>query len=314
MRRLSSYNMGRARNMRVIERLMISRDAAVLLVQVGQRILAISSAKDGVRLLCELSPRDLPDISEERRPGPPDENSTFWQRFSHNMRINLRLLPKDTPYARPPGGDDAHIAPPPAPSPSPFAMALLRAQSESDRDGLMSLLDTAPDPISVLADADGNSGSSSIQDYNAAIENLKQMGQIGSAPDVSHTQTTPLRGAGAVPGNAEGFGVSGGLPSTRGLGDAQPGVPQVVPITTTAAASAYKNGHAPAPLTKGKIIPAIAGDDTYIVPGMDTQPPRGTSSAGGGVGNNERDSLINDKVDELFDKISKRSDRYTKKE
>jgi hypothetical protein len=199
----------------------------LLIVAVGQRLLAVSSAKDGVRLLCELSPQDIPDLAETRPPDSPDDNSTFGKRFVHNMRVNMKLT--DAPHIRPPTGDAASDSS----SPGPFALALLKAQADGDRDGLLSLLNKTPDPTSVPADRTEASGHGAVQDYNAAIESLKMMSHVGDAP--SRT-------------------------------------PQVVPISSNAAAAAYSN---PAP---------------------------------------SREVVIEEKVDELFDKISKRSTRYTKKE
>jgi flagellar protein FliO/FliZ len=182
LRWLSTRTMGGSHHMRVIERLIISRDNALLIVQVGQRILAVSSAKDGVRLLCELSPRDIPDLSESKAPESLDEGSSLGKRFIHNMRVHMRLLPKGTPFARPPVKDGGSgVSPNASPSPSPFAMALLRAQSEHDHDGLMSLLNNSPDPVSDSDDTGGDSGSGVVRDYNAAIENLKQMGDFSSS-------------------------------------------------------------------------------------------------------------------------------------
>ncbi|MCL2080903.1 MAG: flagellar biosynthetic protein FliO [Oscillospiraceae bacterium] len=173
LRWLSKRAMGNTRHIRVIERMAVTRDAGLWLIEIGRRVLAVSVAKDGMRLLCELSAREIADLREERPPEPApsfDGNSSFWKRFSHNMKIQMKLLPKDTPPARP-------YEPNPVPEPSPFALALLRAQSENDKDGLINLLNTLPDPNSEPDDRDdGRSGSGGVQDYNAAIEKLKQMG------------------------------------------------------------------------------------------------------------------------------------------
>lgn len=243
LRWLSNRTLGGARHLRVIERMNVSRDVSLMIVEIGQKVLAVSATKEGLRLLCELSPRDVAALNEERAvpsSDGSDENSTFLKRFWHNMRIQLRLLPKDTPLARPAAQEET-------PPPSQFAMALLRAQAEDDKGTLLELLDKRPkqetrtdaEPVFPVAEAKESSGLGSARDYNAAIESLKQMGKI----------ETP-----------------------------------VVPVAPTTAAAAYKTAPAPA---------------TAPVPKSEPKPEQ---------------SSREDRVDELFDRISKRSSRYTKKD
>lgn len=252
--------------MRVIERLAVSRDVSLMIVEIGQKVLAVSATKEGLRLLCELSPRDVEALNADR-PAPPsngtDDNSTFFKRFLHNMRIQLRLLPKDTPPARPAMQEDT---PPP---PSQFAMALLRAQAEDDKSTLIELLDKKPkqetrtdaEPIFPDIETKESSGFGGARDYNAAIESLKQMGKI----------ETP-----------------------------------VVPVAPTAAAAAYKTMPAPVPKPETRQRREQPAEAEFI---REEKPIARAES----FTREEKQPSRDDRVDELFDRISKRNSRYTKK-
>ncbi len=93
---------GRSRHMEVLDRLVISRDSCILLVKIAGRVFAVAVGRDSSGLLCELSESEL-GASGGGRPGgaspgsgSPRAGAGFWKRFSHNMRLNMGLLPKGT--------------------------------------------------------------------------------------------------------------------------------------------------------------------------------------------------------------------------
>ncbi|GHU96427.1 hypothetical protein FACS1894208_11010 [Clostridia bacterium] len=61
-----TYGPMTAKNIQVLERAVIGRDAVLLLVRVGARTMLLSSTKDGVSLLREMS-----DLDGEQQPPPP---------------------------------------------------------------------------------------------------------------------------------------------------------------------------------------------------------------------------------------------------
>lgn|GEM_PF-2877825 len=78
---------GKGKQVKVIDRLMLSRDSAVMVVQIGSRLLAVGVGKGAPSFLCELSPEDFPEpIGNEPRARNP---SGFWGRFAHNMKANM---------------------------------------------------------------------------------------------------------------------------------------------------------------------------------------------------------------------------------
>ena len=237
--------------MRVLERIYISRDAGIMLVQIGRRYIAVSSSKDGLRFLCELSPADLNGADNETAPAdtaprvtsPSDnypDNSSLGKRFIHNMKINAGLLPKDTPPARPP------VKNTPQSGPSSFALELLRAQADGDKDGLLELLGgearNAERPESSVAEP-----QTKTPDYQAAIDSLKQM---------SNTETPAVTAA-------------------------------------SAAAALYKNTVSNLPGNTQRAS-APAAPAKAVSPAPVREPN-------------------NDDLDELFDRIEKRNNRYSKK-
>lgn len=84
---------------------MVGKDTVIQLIQIGSRHLLISVGREGARFLCELSEKDLiPDTAEENQ--SQNRNNTkqdpgFLGRFGHNMKVNMGLLPKGTPYMTP---------------------------------------------------------------------------------------------------------------------------------------------------------------------------------------------------------------------
>lgn len=283
LRWLSNRTIGGARHLRVIERLAVSRDVSLMIVEIGSKVMAVSATKEGLRLLCELSPRDVADLRKESAPRDEDDhNSTFLKRFWHNLRIQLGFLPKDTPPARPAEQEDA---PPP---PSPFAMALLRAQAEDDKGALMEILNkrqqspsletrTDAEPVFSTANTERNSGLGGARDYNAAIESLKQMGKF-EAP--------------------------------------------VVPVAPTTAAAAYKTVTVPRHEPRQNAVPEVfveerppEREEKIVIPPRDEKHiARGEGQLyGEGISSREeKPPSRDDKVDELFDRISKRNSRYKK--
>ncbi len=147
----------RGRHMTVFDRIAISKDAYILLVYVGGRILALGVTKDGIRKLEGFSQSDFEDADavpsflerggKFRAPGfgkpafteapesdlnpstSPNTSSapvevtaqdillaptnakdkakkdSFFRRFTHNFGVYSGVLPKGTPYKRPPSAE-----------------------------------------------------------------------------------------------------------------------------------------------------------------------------------------------------------------
>lgn len=98
LRRLSKNRGGTiTADMKIVARMVLSRDTTLMIVKLGVRLLALSVGRDGARLICELNAADLPEEPEEAS----FNEASFWTRFWHNLKVNLRILPKGTPYMTP---------------------------------------------------------------------------------------------------------------------------------------------------------------------------------------------------------------------
>jgi flagellar biogenesis protein FliO len=75
--------------MKIIDRMMVSRDTSILLVQIGTRLLAVGSGKGMLSLICELSPSDFLGFAEKTAVGSSSESGGFWKRFARNMKANV---------------------------------------------------------------------------------------------------------------------------------------------------------------------------------------------------------------------------------
>jgi flagellar biogenesis protein FliO len=112
------------KRVKVIERVSITRDTALVVLRVGARCLVVCAGKDGGNLLCELSPDEIEASAareEREEPRPPG----FFKRFWHNLRLNLGLLPKGTRPLTP------RAAPPPA-EPESFAALMRNLRQQQD--------------------------------------------------------------------------------------------------------------------------------------------------------------------------------------
>lgn len=312
-------------HMRVVERLAVGQGTCLMLVRVGGRVLALSATKDGLKYLCEVDPSDIGEtaviggVTGSPREASADTGggktarksapvkSTFASRFAHNMRIQLGLLPKGTPPARPPAmrieedetppgprvrrdaireagyaveldenPEIIEAAPPePAAGASSFALELKKAREadnagarKENEDLLLDLLEeTDPAPKPVTVQDSGQG-----RDYDTAIERMMELGRIGNT---------------------------------------------VTPVTPrAAAASSYKAASAPIP-SAAPAAPAVSVSPNPVmpmVPSGDGVPPAAAASV---RLKEEREKAAQkleaeSKVDELFDRISQRSSRYKK--
>jgi flagellar biogenesis protein FliO len=75
------------RRIKTLDRMMVSRDSAILLVQVGARLLAVGVGKGPPSFLCEFSASDFPGLSAKT--GTDKEPSGFWRRFARNMKNGI---------------------------------------------------------------------------------------------------------------------------------------------------------------------------------------------------------------------------------
>ncbi|MDR1669703.1 MAG: flagellar biosynthetic protein FliO [Oscillospiraceae bacterium] len=95
-KRISKGTVFSGKRIRVIERLMVSRDASVLLLQIGLRLFVVGAGRDGVNLLSELSASDFAEAQKSESP------RGFMSRFKSNLRANVTQTNKpeaDTSFA-----------------------------------------------------------------------------------------------------------------------------------------------------------------------------------------------------------------------
>lgn len=86
-KRMSGGKVFSGRRIKVIDRMMLSRDSYVMLVQIGMRLLAIGVGKGAPTILCELSPSDFPEYAKKTDESPKDTG--FWNLFKRNMKASL---------------------------------------------------------------------------------------------------------------------------------------------------------------------------------------------------------------------------------
>lgn len=176
LRLVSRGGMGRqSRYMRVLDRFPISRDCHILLLGVGARVVAVCVGREGGSLLCELDPAELdlkadgPAAPSARGPAP--ERSTFGERFWHNLRLNMRLLPKGTqPMVPPPKTRPARTGNEDTEAFAAILDAVQRQQGQSAAAG-----DAAQAPQSL------RTGGNAAADYRAAVENMRRLAQTDRA-------------------------------------------------------------------------------------------------------------------------------------
>jgi flagellar biogenesis protein FliO len=75
------------RRIKVIDRMMLTRDSTILIVQVGMRLLAVGTGKGAPSLLCELSPSDFPEFGKP--PGARQRAGGFWERFARYFKAGF---------------------------------------------------------------------------------------------------------------------------------------------------------------------------------------------------------------------------------
>lgn len=75
------------RRVKVLDRMMVSRDVTILILQIGTRLLAVGVGKSGATLLCELSPSDFPELLKKTE--EPEGKTGFLNRFARNMKAGF---------------------------------------------------------------------------------------------------------------------------------------------------------------------------------------------------------------------------------
>jgi flagellar biogenesis protein FliO len=96
-KRVSGGQLLAGRRMKVIDRVMVSRDSTIVLVQIGSRLFAVGTGKGTPTFICELSPSDFPEPADkpEKSSGP----GGFWGRFARNMKANVSGAAAETSAA-----------------------------------------------------------------------------------------------------------------------------------------------------------------------------------------------------------------------
>ena len=178
LRFFSGRGLGRqGRFLTVLDRFPISKDCQILVIRIGERVLAVCVGREGGSLLCELDPADLKAAGHSESPvraaeGRAPERSGFWGRFWHNIRLNAGLMPKGTkPMGPPPKAGDADT--------QAFAdiLAALQQQGES----------------AVSGRPDAGAGEA---DYRAAVENMRQLAQTDRTAPAARTLSPPSQADG----------------------------------------------------------------------------------------------------------------------
>ena len=103
---------GASGSIRILERAAVSRDAYIMLLQVGARVIVVGANKEGMTPLCELTPEEYANLAPAARPrgqsggGQSQPQPDFFRRFAHNFKIQAGILPKGTPPMTPGSGRD----------------------------------------------------------------------------------------------------------------------------------------------------------------------------------------------------------------
>lgn len=180
-----------SRYLRILDRYPINRDCQILVVNIGERVLAVCVGRDGGNLLCELDPATLNLTATSTNTvssGDEPERSTFRGRFWHNFRMNMGLMPKGTkpmtppPKTQPSGGADSEA----------FA-AILDALQRREADNLAGKADDESSaPLHKSADH-------AAADYRAAVDNMRRLAQTDKAAPAARTAPPSASPAGPVP-------------------------------------------------------------------------------------------------------------------
>ncbi len=168
-KRISKGTALSGKRLKVLERLMLSKDASILLLQVGLRLVVVGAGRDGITLLLELSPSDFAEAQKKTEESPRG----FLSRFTRNMKTNFTGSAGSTV--------DATFA------------ELLRKMEEKD-------------PVTGAAEDAGNAGYPHIQDdqpswqrvetsaprragYQNEIENMSRLSQPDALDRRAHAET-----------------------------------------------------------------------------------------------------------------------------
>ncbi|MDR1158647.1 MAG: flagellar biosynthetic protein FliO [Oscillospiraceae bacterium] len=207
----------RGNGLRVLDRMAVSRENMILVIQVAGRILTVGVTKDGMSALCELTREEWEAsrapasasvrsaecgvLSGETSRAPASASGAFpaseapgvrgfWRRFAHNLGVYAGVLPKGTPAARPPsaspsetGGFDAWLR----------RAASAQAAETPPADASAARADSAEAPpivhMTPTVSATPAAAEAHRVDYNVAIERMKQFGRMERP-----AQRTPLGG------------------------------------------------------------------------------------------------------------------------
>lgn len=98
-------------HIKILDRIAVTRDAMLMLVEVAGRIVLIGVSKDKTEFLCEFDSEEItdsPDFTAVSAPTPSsalnsdsDEGGGFVQRFLHNFKIAAGFAPKNAQPLRP---------------------------------------------------------------------------------------------------------------------------------------------------------------------------------------------------------------------
>ena len=280
------------RRMKALDRLVLSKDSSVMILQIGLRLFAVSVGRDGVRLISELKSSDFEQSAPEQAQAA---RAGFFRRFIHNMKINMRLAPKDAK----PMGPGASI---PAAHDS-FADVLAQvARRESENP--------SPD-VSV----EGESGRPHVEetaakpDYQSRIDQMKRWGE----PDSLDRRAS---GAGAVSAAPK-------IPKySRPAAPASPApITAPVPVTEPVPAEPAPKAVKPEPVAEAVPETIEAQEVEMIEPAAepiisDSQPytpPEESQTVNAQLSTvNAHQPQTGEKIDMLLDMISKRQGRYSK--
>lgn len=174
---------GRSKHMEVLDRLVISRDSCILLLRVADRVFAVSAGKDSSSLICELSASEL-GLNDGVPPGGasagserPKAGAGFWKRFSHNMKLNMGLLPKGTKPMTPGGGE-----PDPRETAGAFKDVLEKIQqAQAETRSPSHPPETGREESGqsyVQAGEQTDQVQDRVTDYDAIIENMRNLGLV----------------------------------------------------------------------------------------------------------------------------------------
>lgn len=164
-----------ARRLKVLERMPVTRESSVVLLQVGSRVLAVCLGRDGGNVLCEMPlseyapPAPAPSDTSAPAPAPAPAAPGFLARFWHNLRLNIGLLPKGTKPLLP-GAPRTQAAPPEPSAPGEHA-------TPAEKASFAAMLEK-------LNAAESGDAQQPAPDYRAALDSIKRH-SAGVAQDSS---------------------------------------------------------------------------------------------------------------------------------